>query len=362
MSGRVKVLIVDDSALVRKAISTILSLEKDIEVIGLANDPYQARDLIKAQAPDVIILDLEMPRMDGLTFLKLIMERRPCPVIIFSTLSTSRSQYAMEAFRCGAFDVLGKPTSAADLKEQAPHLVRMVRAAGGSRISTLNGAANTRPESPVPAIAESPSIVDNRRMILIGASTGGTEAVCQVLAALPPNLPPVCVVQHIPEFFCAAFVDRLNAASRLDVRMATHGEQIGPGQVRVAPGDRHLKIRFNGSDRSLCLDNGPKVHFQRPAVDVLFNSIPEDQCGKVVAVILTGMGKDGAEGMLRIRNHGGQTIAQDESTSVVYGMPREAARIGAARHIKPLHEIAAGIVQLSSRKSQPTTATAIHNS
>ncbi|MCD8534567.1 MAG: response regulator, partial [Verrucomicrobia bacterium] len=233
MSKPIKVMIVDDSALVRKAVSSILNAESDIQVAGMASDPYEAKDQIRTLAPDVIILDLEMPKMDGLTFLKLIMERRPCPVIIFSTLSTARSKYAIEAYKNGAFDVLGKPTNSKELTELAPQLLSMVRAAGQSKIQK-NAAPVANPGEALNKLLQ-PQI-DEQKLILIGASTGGTEAINTVLSQLPAKMPPIAIVQHIPEFFCAAFVDRLNGSSRLQVGMARHGEDFGPGQVRVSPG------------------------------------------------------------------------------------------------------------------------------
>ncbi|HEY3442114.1 MAG TPA: chemotaxis response regulator protein-glutamate methylesterase [Paludibaculum sp.] len=345
-SAKIRVLVVDDSAIVRKVIGDILSGEADIEVVGTAPDPYVARDKILALHPDVLTLDIEMPRMDGLTFLDRIMRFHPLPVIVISSLAQSSTRAALEAMTRGAVDVLAKPGgpySVGDLKLDLPH---RIRAAARARLRQLNAAA--APKAPV-AVSAAPAVASAgipSRLIAIGASTGGTQAIEQILTPLPRNLPPIVVTQHIPAGFSTAFAERLNRVCALDVQEARGGEVLRSGLALIAPGNFHLMVERNpGGGWRTRLDEGPKVCYQRPSVDVMFQSICTAAASSALAVLLTGMGSDGAEGMAALRKAGAATIAQDEATCVVFGMPREAIRLGAAQHILPLQEIAHSLVR-----------------
>ncbi|MBX3746068.1 MAG: chemotaxis response regulator protein-glutamate methylesterase [Verrucomicrobiae bacterium] len=380
--SRIRTLIVDDSALVRTMLADNLGRDPDIEVVGTAVDPYAARDKILALDPDVITLDIEMPRMDGLTFLKRIMQHRPMPVVIMSSLTQSGSSQALEALQAGAVDVVAKPGNAYTVADTA-ELVAKIKAAALSRHRRRSqppqpAAPTPAPVSPLPAnpvavpvpapipsprhpavgippVPESgrpPRTYPPRTLILMGASTGGTEALKSILTRLPSDLPGICVVQHIPAYFSAAFAERLNQLCTLEVREAQDGDRIQPGRVLVAPGGRHLLVRWVGSHYVAFLSDGPTVHHQRPAVDVLFDSaLKAGAAPDALAVLLTGMGADGAAGMLRLKQAGTRTLAQDEATCVVFGMPREAIRMGAADEILPLDHFAARIDRHASTKS-----------
>jgi len=343
-SPRTRVLIVDDSAIVRRVLSDILAEEPDIEVVGTAPDPYIARDKILALQPDVITLDIEMPRMDGLTFLGRIMEHRPMPVIIISSLAQASCEAALEAARRGAVDVLAKPGgpySVGDLKGDLP---RRIRAAAQSRPRRLDPAASES-RSPVQMAAVGAGTVKGHcELIAIGASTGGTQAIEMVLSSLPADMPPIVIVQHIPPVFSAAFARRLDATCRLQVREARDGDPLQRGTALVAPGDYHMTVERNASGLTARLNRGDKVCYQRPAVDVLFHSVARLAGKRAAAALLTGMGKDGAEGMLALQKSGAFTIAQDEATCVVFGMPREAIRLGAASRVVPLSQIASSLL------------------
>ncbi len=345
-SGRIRVLVVDDSALLRTAVTNLLSRFPDIEVVGNAPDPYAARDLIEQLNPDVLTLDIEMPRMDGVTFLKLIMRHRPMPVIIMSSQTRAGSEKALEALQAGAVEVLCKPAGPFTATEDALQLAISIRAAARARLM---------PSQPIQArcAAKKPALAsgaeDARQIILIGASTGGTEALKVILASLPSDLPGICVVQHIPAYFSGAFARRLNDYSALEVREARHGDVLNRGTALIAPGDRHMILKWQGGRYRVELNDGPKLHFQRPSVDILFNSAVECGAGPhAVAALLTGMGTDGASGLLMLRSTGAQTIAQDEESSIVFGMPREAIQLGAAQHVLPLDRIAGRIERLSN--------------
>ena len=337
---KTRVLVVDDSAIVRRVISDILSAEPDIEVVGTAPDPYVARDKILALHPDVLTLDIEMPRMDGLTFLDRIMRFHPLPVIVISSLTQSSTRAAMEALTRGAVDVLAKPGgpySVGDLKLDLP---QRIRAAARARPRQFAPA----PPTAAPAAKVSPTSVNSAipsRLIAIGASTGGTQAIEQILTPLPRNTPPIVVTQHIPAGFSTAFAERLNRVCALDVQEARGGEVLRSGLALIAPGNYHLIVERNpGGGWRTRLDEGPKVCYQRPSVDVMFHAVSAAAASSTLAVLLTGMGSDGAEGMAALRNAGAATIAQNEATCVVFGMPREAIRLGAAQQVLPLNEIA----------------------
>jgi two-component system chemotaxis response regulator CheB len=321
---RIRVLVVDDSALVRKLVSDALKNDPEIEVVGTAVDPYAARDKIQTLNPDVITLDLEMPRMDGLTFLKIIMEQRPLPVIIMSSLTQRGSDYAYEALRLGAFDVLAKPSGSSSFGDLGPQLISRIKSTAGARIRRVNpSVAVPRQNAVRPAVTRSRGSV--RDLILLGASTGGTEALREVLTRLPGDLPGIAIVQHIPPVFSKTFAERLNDLCAFEVREAVDGDRLIPGLALVAPGNFHLMVQWVGGHYAVRVTTGPAVWHQRPAVDLLFKSAAEPAVAPhVLAGVFTGMGRDGADGLLRLRERGATTFAQDEASSVVYGMPRAA--------------------------------------
>ena len=362
---KIRVLIVDDSSIVRKLVTEALTSDPDIEVVGTAVDPFMARDKIKELAPDVLTLDIEMPRMDGLTFLQLIMEHRPMPVIIMSSHTPRSSRAALEALRMGAVDVLSKPDGPYSFGNLGPQLIEMVKAAAGARLR-LPGKESAEPDRPgtkgPPAAI---SVTDQRAIILLGASTGGTEALSQVLRHLPCNLPPIVMVQHIPPHFSQAFAERLNKFCRIEVREAKDGDWLRPGLALLAPGNYHMMLHRVGERYRVRVTDGPMVWHQRPAVDPLFQSAADCAGAHAIAGILTGMGKDGADGLLRLRKEGATTFAQDEATSVVYGMPRVAWENGGAQRQLPLEKIAEFLIRASisppaqAAPPAPTTSPAL---
>lgn len=352
---KIRVLVVDDSAVVRKLASDALAADPEIEVVGTAVDPYVARDRIVELAPDVLTLDLEMPRMDGLTFLRLLMEQRPMPVIVLSSLSQNGSDYALEALRLGAVDILGKPSGSYSFGDLGPQLVAKVKAAAAARVRRLapspaapapsSAAAPARPvPRPASPVARPPVRsrgLDPRTVILLGASTGGTEALRDVLTGLPADLPGIAVVQHIPATFSKAFAERLNTLCAFEVREAVDGDRLTPGLALIAPGNFHMLLQWAGDHYRVRVTGGPQIWHQRPAVDMLFKSAVD--CGAApyaTAGILTGMGRDGAEGLLRLREKGATTFSQDEASSVVYGMPKAAWDNGASQLQLPLDRVA----------------------
>jgi two-component system chemotaxis response regulator CheB len=340
LAAAIRVLIVDDSAIVRKILSERLAAQPDIEVVGTAPDPYVARDKIMALSPDVLTLDIEMPRMDGLSFLRKLMKARPMPVVVLSSLSQHGSRVALEAIEAGAVEVMGKPGGPYSVEDVERELTEKIRAAAGARLQQPRSAA------PRPAAA-SPRITGTcrRDIIAVGASTGGTEAIRNLLEPLPPNMPPMVVVQHMPAAFTAAFAQRLNDCCQITVKEAADGDRLTPGMALLAPGDYHMLLRRNGMGYAVQLKQGPKVFHQRPSVDVLFQSVAEVAGAKAVGVILTGMGKDGAAGLLRMREAGAATLAQDQATSVVYGMPGEAVKMGAAEKVLAIDRMAVGLLK-----------------
>lgn len=344
MRPPIKVLIVDDSSVVRHLLSESLSRSPELQVVGTATDPYVARDKILKLNPDVLTLDIEMPRMDGITFLKLLMKHRPMPVVIMSSLTSAGSAFAMEALQAGAVEVIEKPSGSSSVHENSNRLIETIKAAARARITVL---ADPRPVPHESSVTRSRAAQDGSRrydpyqLILMGASTGGTEALKTVLTRLSPDMPGICVVQHIPAHFSLAFANRLNELCSMEVREARDGDAVRPGLVLVAPGGFHMVLRKRAGGYEVSLNEGPRVHYQRPAVDVLFSSAVKAGAGpKSMGLLLTGMGSDGAQGMLELRQAGASTVAQDEATCVVYGMPREAARLGAAQHVLPLHAMA----------------------
>ena len=331
LQKKIRVLVVDDSAVVRRMISDALSQDPEIEVVGTACDPYVARDMILQHEPDVLTLDIEMPRMDGLTFLKILQEHRPMPVIIVSSLTTAGSKLAMRAMELGAIDVVAKQSSAWNIGSLRETLAYRVKGAARARLSLLQspGAAGATESSS--GIQFSP-----RQIVLIGASTGGTEAVKNVLSRLPAELPGICIVQHIPPVFSKTFAERLNECCALEVREAAHGDEVVPGTVLIAPGDYHMALESSGSGYRIRLRQDPPIHFTRPAVDMLFNSAAQCAGRNAVAVLLTGMGRDGAQGMQQLKAAGATNLAQNEATCVVYGMPRAAVELGVVDRVLPL--------------------------
>lgn len=368
---RIRLLIVDDSAVVRKVVSEGLASDPDIEVVGTATDPYIARDKILKLNPDVITLDIEMPRMDGLTFLKIIMAHRPMPVIIMSSLTQEGSDKALDALNAGAVEVLAKPNGSFSSVEDINRLARTIKEVARVKLSRqrdsvasadVAAAPRTPPPQQTPAPAVRPVGIQaqprtpqirspetgrqypSRQLILMGASTGGTEALKAVLTALPPDLPGCCIVQHIPAVFSRAFADRLNTICRLEVREAVHGDVVKPGLVLIAPGGFHMVVKWCTTHYAVELNQAPPVHHQRPAVDVLFESAVRAGSGPhSIAVLMTGMGADGAAGLLKLREAKAMTIAQNKETCVVFGMPQEAIRMGAAQRVLPLGQIAGAI-------------------
>lgn len=344
--GPVKVLIVDDSAVVRKLLSDALANQPDIQVVGTAADPYQARDLILKHEPDVLTLDIEMPRMDGLSFLRRIMAHRPMPVIIVSSITQRGSAASVEALEVGAIDVIAKPGGPGSVGEVAELIKRRIRAMRAGPALKFRA-----PAAPVPTpVAAKPSGRSGNGLILIGASTGGTQAIEALLTRLPADLPPILIVQHMPPIFTKAFANRLDQLCPMRVTESAGNELIEPGVVYIAPGDRHMVIERHGLRLRTALRDGPPVHYQRPAVDVLFHAAARLQDVPMVAAILTGMGQDGADGLLALKQAGAVTLAEDEQSCVVFGMPKEAIARGAATHVVTLFHMPGKILQSLDRK------------
>jgi two-component system chemotaxis response regulator CheB len=340
---KIRVLIVDDSAIVRKMLTEALASEPDLEVVGTAPDPFVARDKILSLRPDVLTLDVEMPRMDGLTFLKKLMRFHPMPVIVISSLAHSSSQTALEALQCGAVEVLAKPGGPYSVGELRQDLPQKVRAAAQARVGLAKPQLASPPGVPLMLSGASTSTV-----IAIGASTGGTEAIREVLAAMPANMPGIVIVQHIPPVFSLAFANRLNDLCKLRVKEAADGDRLTSGLALIAPGNFHMTLTKTGGEYRVSIQGGPRVCYQRPSVDVLFESVASVAKGDAIGAILTGMGSDGAQGLLKMKQAGARNIAQDEASCVVFGMPREAIRMGGVDRVVPLHRVAAELTALSA--------------
>ncbi|MFM1905155.1 MAG: hypothetical protein RLZZ440_3055 [Planctomycetota bacterium] len=343
---RIRVLVVDDSALVRKAIGDALALDPDLEVVGTAPDPYVAREKIARLDPDVITLDLEMPRMDGLTFLRLLMQHHPLPVVVVSSLAQAGSQAALEAIEAGAIDVLAKPDGTMSLGAVADRLAWHVKAAyaAGRHLRRLPQESRDRPVRSAPLPPRPTPSAPDRSLIVIGASTGGVEALRRLLPRLPRDLPPIAVVQHISAHFSRTVAERLDSLSAVSVREAGHHEPLRPGECVIAPGDSHLAVERQGGGFRTRLLQTPPLHHCRPAVDVLFRSAAEAAGSRVVAALLTGMGSDGAIGMQSIQAAGGATLAEAEASCVVYGMPKAAIELGVVDRVVPLAEMPEAII------------------
>ena len=338
--NKIKVLIVDDSAVVRKIFSEELSKYPDIEVIGVAPDPYVARDKIVNLKPDVITLDIEMPRMDGLTFLRKLMKYYPMPTVIVSSLTPQGGKLTLEAMDIGAVDVIAKPNSAYSVGDMSAQLAEKIRAASRARLIKRDESVRADTE-PIRALAQT-----SNKVIAIGSSTGGTEALKAILTKMPPNSPGIVMVQHMPANFTTAFAARLNDLSQITVKEAQDNDSVTPGTALLAPGKYHMILRRSGARYYVEIKTGPMVHHQRPAVDVLFKSTAKYAGANAIGVILTGMGSDGAEGLLEMKQAGASTIAQDEKSCVVFGMPKEAIKLGAVDKVVSLEHIAAEIIKM----------------
>ncbi len=330
---RVRTLIVDDSALVRRILALELSRDPGIEVIGTAPDPYVARDKIVELSPDVVTLDIEMPRMDGLTFLRKLMHYRPMPVVVVSSLTPAGGELALEAIQAGAVEVIAKPGPAYSVGDMSIQLADAIKAA--ARV-------NLGPSIPVarPTVQRLAMTRTTKKIIAVGASTGGTSAIEEMLMAMPHDCPAIAIVQHMPEHFTRSFAQRLRDMCAIDVKEAANGDALSTGRALVAAGNRHMVLRRSGASYYVEVKDGPLVSRHRPSVDVLFKSVARYAGRNAVGVIMTGMGHDGAAGLLEMREAGAGTVAQDEATCTVFGMPGEAIRVGAAQHVVPLREIA----------------------
>ncbi|MGF6694237.1 two-component system chemotaxis response regulator CheB [Metapseudomonas resinovorans] len=340
----IKVLVVDDSALIRSLLSEIVRADHELQLVGVAPDAYVARDLIKQHSPDVITLDVEMPRMDGLTFLDKLMKGRPTPVVMISSLTERGSEATLRALELGAIDFIAKPKLgiAEGMQAYAEEIRAKLKVAARARM--IRRIAAERPaERGLP-------IVGTEKLIAIGASTGGTEAIKEVLLGLPADSPGVVITQHMPAGFTRSFAARLDKLCRISVSEARDGDRILPGTALLAPGGLHMEVTRSGANYVARLSDAPLVNGHRPAVDVMFNSAARCAGRNLIAALLTGMGKDGARGLLEIRESGGYTLAQDEASCVVYGMPREAAEIGAAEEVLPLEEIGPALLAQARRR------------
>lgn len=342
---KTRVLIIDDSALVRSLLTEIVNREADLETIGAAPDPLVAREMIRALNPDVLTLDIEMPRMDGLDFLERLMRLRPTPVVMVSTLTERGAEATLKALELGAIDFVSKPRLgiAAGLNELAHDICEKIRVASKVRmhrheqlwVRRTSGAQAQAKVGPVQY-----SRVSTEKLIAIGASTGGTEAIREVLTSLPADSPAVLITQHMPPGFTRSFAARLDSLCKLTVSEARDGERVLPGHAYIAPGDRHMKLTRSGANYMIAVDDGPPVNRHRPSVEALFRSVAEVAGQNALGVMLTGMGRDGAAAMLEMKNAGAFNIAQDEATCVVFGMPREAISAGAVDEVLPITAIA----------------------
>jgi two-component system, chemotaxis family, protein-glutamate methylesterase/glutaminase len=339
---KTRVLIVDDSAVVRQIFQREISRDPDLEVVGVAPDPYVARDKIVALRPDVVTLDVEMPRMDGITFLRKLMRHYPLPVIIVSSLTQSGGDMALEALDAGAVDVMCKPGAAYTVGDMSVELIDKIKAAARVKVRRVD---ETRPVSSAPPRLSLTKTTN--KVIAIGASTGGTQALQAVLASMPANAPGIVVVQHMPEHFTKSFAGRLNSLCAMEVKEAEDGDLVTPGRVLIARGNYHILLRRSGAQYHVEVKSGPLYSRHRPSVDVLFKSVARFAGRNAVGAILTGMGKDGAEGLLEMRNAGADTIAQDEASCVVFGMPREAIALGAVDHVVSLESVAGKILAMA---------------
>jgi two-component system chemotaxis response regulator CheB len=343
LTGKIKVLIVDDSALMRQLLARILDTDPKVEVVGTAGDPFAAREKIKALNPDVLTLDIEMPRMDGLTFLEKLMRGHPMPVVMISTLTEKNAEATLRALDLGAIDFVSKPRL--DVSngtiELAEEIVCKVKSAAQAKLSYKTGSARAVQETVNRKIGFSVT----HKVVAIGASTGGTEALKELLAPLPADFPGMVIVQHMPEAFTRPFAERLNSLCRIHVQEAKDGDRILQGHALLAPGGHQMEVRALGMEYSVRVYRGERVNRHMPSVDVLFHSCARQLGKNVLSVLLTGMGNDGAQGMLAMRQSDAFTIAQDEASCVVFGMPKEAIRLGAAQKVLPLSGIGSALLE-----------------
>ena len=361
MADKIKVLIVDDSALVRQVIAQALSTDAEIEVIGAASDPIFAMQKMKAQWPDVLVIDIEMPRMDGITFLKKIMAQRPTPVVVCSSLAEEGAQATFEALAAGAISIITKPKIGLKsfLEDASNDIVQAVRSAARANMRAVrSGASATRAAAAAPAAKLTADVMlsaaSNRALIrttdqvvAIGTSTGGTQALEAVLTKLPATCLGIVIVQHMPEKFTAMFAERLDSICQIEVREAQNGDRVIPGRALIAPGGRHMMLKRNGAQYVVEVADGPVVNRHKPSVDVLFRSAAKYAGANALGIIMTGMGDDGARGMKEMHDAGARTIAQDEASCIVFGMPREAIKLDAVDQIIALDQIPAAIVSFS---------------
>ncbi len=343
MARKIRTLVVDDSALMRMLIPSMLKRSPHIEVVGAASNPFAAREMIKELNPDVITLDVEMPKMDGISFLHKIMTLRPTPVVMVSSLTQKGADITLQALELGAIDFIGKPTL--DLEKNMPlladELIEKVRAAAVSKVRSHARKVEVKAAAPV-------NFDTTEAIVALGASTGGVETLGRLLGALPPNAPGIVIAQHMPAQFTKQFAERINKHCAVQVAEATQGQRVRPGTAWIAPGDRHLEVRRSGADYVCRLTEEPPVSGHRPSVDVLFNSVAEACGAQAIGVILTGMGRDGADGLKAMRDAGCSTIGQDEATSLVYGMPKAAFDAGAVETQLPEDKIPSAILRIVS--------------
>jgi two-component system chemotaxis response regulator CheB len=343
---KIRVLVVDDSALMRRLLTALLSRDPAIEIVGAAADPYFAREKIRKLSPDVLTLDVEMPRMDGLTFLEKLMRRRPTPVVMVSALTEAGCETTLRALELGAVDFVTKPRLdvAERMGEVAEEIIEKVKAAARARLPA-------REVTPPPRILSAALPRSSEQVIAVGASTGGTEALKALLATMPADAPGFVIVQHMPELFTRAFAERLNGLCAIRVKEAADGDRVLPGHAFIAPGNHHMTLGRSGASYYVRIDGGPPVNHHRPSVDVLFESCARYAGANAIGVIMTGMGIDGARGLLEMRRSGAATLAQDEASSVVFGMPKAAIELGAAGEVKSLYELPAALVALAGARS-----------
>jgi two-component system chemotaxis response regulator CheB len=346
LEKKIRVLIVDDSAIVRKILSQQLNQHYGIEIVGTAPDPYIARDKIIALKPDVLTLDVEMPRMDGITFLRKLMEHHPMPVIVLSSLTPKGGKTAMEALAAGALEVMSKPGPAYTVGDACRDLVEKIKAASRVRVDKKIVFEKRRA-----SVRRLHMVETSNKIFAIGASTGGVQALSEVLSALPANAPGTLVVQHMPAHFTTSFAERLNGECEVNVKEAQNGDHVVPGRVLIAPGGLHMLLQRSGANYYVTVKDGPAVCRQKPSVEVLFRSVAKYAGSNAVGAILTGMGNDGADGLLSMRQSGAHTIAQDEASSVVFGMPKEAIENGAAEKVVPLSHIAQTLIMFAQNKT-----------
>ncbi|MCP1267393.1 protein-glutamate methylesterase/protein-glutamine glutaminase [Aeromonas hydrophila] len=349
---QIKVMLVDDSAVVRQVLQAILEQEPDIKVIATASDPLFALEKLKKEWPDVIVLDVEMPRMDGITFLTKIMAEHPTPVVICSSLTEKGAETTLQAMAAGAVDIITKPTVGLKsfLQESAQELAMAVRAAAQANVRRLakvhapSVAPKLNADAIMPAASQHAMAQTTERIVAIGTSTGGTQALEAVLTTLPRVCPGIVIVQHMPEKFTASFAERLNSLCQIEVREAKSNDRVIPGLALIAPGGKHMLLKRSGAYYHVDVMDGPLINRHRPSVDVLFRSVAKFAGGNATGIIMTGMGDDGARGLREMLEAGANTFAQDEASCVVFGMPKEAIKLGAARHVLPLQDIHHAIV------------------